>query len=119
SLKELREAGFRVKSSSRAFNFGYAKSEDEYQQVLELRRVAYVHASKVSSDTSAKSMSDEFDSRSRILVVTYRSRVIGSTRLMFPQSESDTLKHEEYTTLPKTLPPKNLLVESSKTCTHP
>nr|WP_281720562.1 hypothetical protein [Nitrosomonas nitrosa] len=93
SLQELREAGFRVKSSSRAFNFGYAKSEEEYQQVLELRRIAYVHASKVSSDTSAKSMADEFDAKSRILIALYHSRVIGSVRLIFPQSNLATLKH--------------------------
>ncbi len=116
--EQLRNEGFRVRSTSRAFDFGCVRSEEDYGEVLALRRLAYVHAGKAGSDTAAEEMGDAFDARSRILTAKYRGRMVGSVRVMFPRTEADPLKHEEYCTLPK-LPPRSEIVEASKACTHP
>jgi predicted GNAT family N-acyltransferase len=119
SVKDLTAEGFRIRSSSRAFEFGAVATDDDYREVLHLRRLAYVHAKKISDDVKDVEMADAFDARSRILVARYRGRIVGTLRLMFPRSSSDPLKHEDYLALPPTLPPRDQLVEVSKACTHP
>lgn len=119
SLKDLRATGFEIVSSSRALEFGCVRSDEEYRDILELRRLAYVHAKKVSADVKDVEMADAFDARSRILYARYRGKMVASVRLMFPRGASDALKHEEYLRLPETLPSRTDLVEVSKACTHP
>ena len=119
NVQELIAEGFAIHSASRIFDFGWVRSDAEYQEVLELRRHCYAHARKVREDATSDEMGDGFDSRSRIIVAKYRGRIVASVRVMFPQSETDTLKHEEYGPLPASLPPRTFLTEVSKACTHP
>ncbi len=115
----LRSDGFRVRSMSRAFDFGWVQGERDYEEVLALRRLAYVHARKVSSDVKDEAMGDDGDARSRIVVARHRGRIVGTVRVMFPRTDADRLKHEDYCALPATLPPRGAIVEVSKACTHP
>ncbi len=119
SPEQLRAEGFRVRSTSLAFDFGSVRTEEEYGEVLALRRTAYIHAKKVSPDATPEQMGDEFDARSRIVTARYRGRLIGSTRVVFARTENDRLKHDDYVELPDWLPPRTEIIESSKTCTHP
>jgi len=120
TVSELCAAGFRISASSRALDFGTVRSAEEYEEVLRLRRLAYVHARKLSEDTKDVDMADGFDARSRILVVRHRGRAVATSRLMFPQpGADDRLNHEDYLPLPAGLPPRDQLVEVFKTCTHP
>ncbi len=116
---QLRSDGFRLRSTSRAFDFGWVHGDEEYRKVLELRRLAYVHAKKVSDDTKDEDMGDAYDARSRIIVARYRGRLVGTLRVMFPATDGDRLKHEDFCTLPATMPPRTEIVEASKACTHP
>jgi hypothetical protein len=117
--EQLRAEGLAVRSTSRAFDFGSVRSEEEYQEVLELRRLAYVHAGKLSPDAPVEAMGDQLDRQSRIVTARYRGRLVGTVRVMFPRSESDRLRHEDYCELPASLPPRTEIVEVSKACTHP
>ncbi len=119
TIQELRAHGFRLRSSSQAIDFGSLQSDEEYREVLRLRRLAYVHAKKVSADAKDVDMADAFDARSRILVAKHRGQVVGTARLMFPDSGTDRLNHEDFLELPPELPPRTELVEVFKTCTHP
>jgi predicted GNAT family N-acyltransferase len=119
SLQELRATGFRIRTSLPAVEFGSVRTDDEYREILALRRLAYVHAKKVSEDAKDLDMADEFDAQSRILFARYQGRMVASLRVMFPSGAADPLKHEEYVRLPETLPPRDELVELSKACTHP
>src|SRR5512142_174766 len=119
TVQELCAEGFRIRSSSRALDFGSLRTDDEYQEVLRLRRLAYMHAKKISADTKDVDMADGYDARSRILVAKHRGRVVGTARLMFPESSADHLNHEDFLELPADLPPRELMVEVFKTCTHP
>jgi hypothetical protein len=117
--EQLHAEGMPVRSTSRAYDFGYVNGEDDYQEVLALRKLAYVHAKKVSPDAPDATMGDEFDGRSRIVTARYRGRLVGSTRVVFARTDGDRLKHDDYVRLPSWLPPRTEIIESSKTCTHP
>lgn len=119
TVQELRALGFRLRSSSQAIDFSSLRSDEEYGEVLRLRRLAYVHARKVSADAKDVDMADAFDARSRILVAKHHGRVVGTARLMFPESDTDRLNHEDFLELPAGLPPRQEMVEVFKTCTHP
>ncbi len=119
SVQDLRATGFRVRSSSRALEFGCVSSEGEYRQVLALRRLAYLQAKKISAEVKDVEMADGYDARARILVAKHRGRVIATVRLVFPRGEDDRLKHEDFLALPPDLPPRAQIVEFSKFCTDP
>jgi predicted GNAT family N-acyltransferase len=119
TVKDLCAAGFRIPASSLAFEFGYARTAEEYDEVLRLRRLAYVHARKISAEARAVDMADGFDARSRILVAKHRGRVVGTMRLYYPEAGADRLMHEGFVELPPGLPPRTELVELFKACTHP
>lgn len=119
SVRELRANGFELRCTSRAFDFGCVRNDDDYREVLALRRLAYVHARKVGAEARDEDMADGFDAQSRILVARHQGRVVASVRLMFPQGPGDPLKHAEYLELPRTMPSRDRLVEVSKACTHP
>jgi predicted GNAT family N-acyltransferase len=118
TVKQLCAEGYRIHSSRGALDLGSMQTQGEYQEVLRLRRLAYVEAKKVSADTKHLDMADAFDARSRVLVAKHRGEVVGTVRLMFPQTAEDALKHEDFLPLPP-LPPRERLVEVSKACTHP
>jgi predicted GNAT family N-acyltransferase len=119
SVQQLRETGFHVRSSSRAMDFGAVRSEEEYREVLALRRLAYVHAGKTGPEATDEQMADALDARSRILVAKYRGRIVATVRLLFPPTPDSPLKHQDYVTLPPGTPPHDEIVELSKFCTHP
>jgi predicted GNAT family N-acyltransferase len=119
TVQELCAEGFRIRSSSRALDFGSIRTAEEYNEVLRLRRLAYVHAKKISADAKDVDMADAYDARSRILVAKHRGRVVATARLMFPESTADRLNHEDFLEIPPLLPPREQMVEVFKTCTHP
>jgi predicted GNAT family N-acyltransferase len=119
TVQDLCADGFKVHSSARALDFCSVRTKEEYREVLQLRRLAYQHAKKISADAKDVDMGDGFDTRSRILVAKHRGRIVGTVRLMFPQTLSDPLKNEDFLKLPQELPPRDQLVEVSKACTHP
>lgn len=116
---QLRAEGFRVRATSRVFDFGSVRDEEDYREVLALRRLAYVRAGKASPRATEAQMGDELDTRSRIITARHRGRLIGSIRVAFPRGEGDRLKHEDYCALPRSLPPRAEIVEVSKACTDP
>ncbi len=119
SARSLRDEGFTLRSPlSSAFDFGYVKTKDEYREVLELRWRAYQKNNKISAGVDSTFMSDEFDSRSRILIVKHQGKIVGSVRAMFHEDQ-DTTSHERYLRLPPTLPPKSDCVEASRLCVDP
>jgi hypothetical protein len=117
-LEELREAGLRVQSCSRAVEFGSVRSLDDYSKVLRLRKMAYIGASKLPPDAYTQDTADAFDKRARILLGHHRDQVVASMRLMF-HGPADPMEHEQFVELPADLPPKQDLIEITRVCTHP
>jgi predicted GNAT family N-acyltransferase len=118
SVEALRDAGLHLTSAVRAVEFGFVRTEEEYRQVLELRRLAYTSAGKISKQTTAEETSDIYDTRARILVARYKGEIIASLRLIYHEP-GDRTEHEQFTTLPDDFPRKDELVEITRVCTHP
>jgi predicted GNAT family N-acyltransferase len=115
SIAELKQSGLDLPQANKVIEFKYVRSEDEYQQVLELRRLAYGKAGKL---TSSESVSDIYDTRSRIVIGVYRGRVVATTRLIYNELD-DQMEHEEYVTFPNDFPRKDEICEITRVCTHP
>lgn len=119
SVSTLKEDGFPLGKASKWLDFTYVKSESEYREVLELRLRAYKAAQKIPVSAVASDMSDEFDSRARILCVKHKGRIVGSVRVMFHAEGEKTHLEADGCELPKTMPKLSDCVEASRMCTDP
>ncbi len=118
SVKELKKEGLPVKSISSALEYTWVKTSQDYKDVLQLRKEAYIGVNKLSPNAKNEDIADIFDARSRILMVKYRSSLIASLRIIFHEPE-DRLEHEEFIKLPKNFPRKDQMIEVTRICTHP
>jgi hypothetical protein len=118
SLRSMRDEGVLPATVADSIEFSFVRSSEDYEQVLELRRMAYSAEDKVPPETPAEEMSDLFDSRSRIVLCKLRGRVVASARLTFHE-QSDLLEHEEYVAWSPDLPRRDESVEVTRACTHP
>lgn len=118
STSTLKRDGFPISGYLKSFDFSYVKNTWEYEQVLNLRKKAYIAANKISDETSPKDMADEYDSRARVLIVKKDNDIIGSVRVMFHDSfEESELRKDGVTEIDGL----NLdrAAEASRLCTHP
>jgi predicted GNAT family N-acyltransferase len=115
---DLKAAGLPVASILPSIDLGYARTEDEYRQVLALRQLAYEREGKLPPGKPAESTADSFDQRSRIVTARCRGEVVASLRLMFHE-RADAMEHEQYVTLPAHFPPRDQIIEVTRVCTHP
>lgn len=115
TVKEIRDSGLNVRSTGRAVDISYVRTEQDYRDVLELRRICY---DVYKLDGEIPELSDIFDSRSRIIVVRHRGVCVASTRIIY-HDMNDTLEQEQYGKLPEDMPRNDELVEVTRICTHP
>jgi predicted GNAT family N-acyltransferase len=118
SLEELRAEGLTPKKTSASLDFRFVKSEEDFKQVLELRRLAYASANKIKGDASLEDVTDVYDSRSRIIIATRRGQVVASMRLIYSEID-DRMEHEEYVEMPASIPRRDEICEITRVCTHP
>ena len=121
SPDEVRNAGFNVSKIADVFTFRYVETHSDYIEVLKLRYEAYLSAGKVDKSKRPDDMVASLDSKSRILMVKHQGLLIASVAISFPDSNDIILDTEKalpngYT---KNIPPKTLMIEISRLCTHP
>jgi hypothetical protein len=118
SPKELRDQRLIPRSVASSVEFSFVRTIEDYRDVLELRRVAYEGAGKISPDTPSSDMGDIYDVRSRIIVGKYKGRVVASAGLVFNEYH-DRMEIEESVDWPDHLPRRDEMVEVIRNCTHP
>jgi len=118
SLRSVRESGFFPTSLTKGIDYGFIKTAEEFQEVLELRFLANKRVGKIPEGYTAYDMADIYDARSRILVGRYRGKVVGTLRLTFNEL-GDKLEHENYVELPPEFPRGELVLECARAATHP
>lgn len=74
--------------------FAYVETMADYEQVLALRRNAYVEAGKKAPDTQPEAMSFAWDKRSRILCAYHEGTLVASAAITFPEDDSPPLRSE-------------------------
>ena len=118
SPEEAKVDGMIPKTMSGKVTYSFVRTKEEYEEVLELRKRSYLAAGKLKEEITKESLSDEFDSRARILTARYRGKLISSLRIIF-HLHTDTLEIQKYITLPKNMPSKDQFVEVSRFCIDP
>lgn len=119
SLDELRKLGFRPNSISKAVDFYYLKTEQDYREVLYLRRVAHQADENFKDKNVAdEDMGDIRDTEARILVGKHDGKLIATARVRF-NSLDQPLEHEQFVDWPDRLPRRDLIIEVSRVCIHP
>lgn len=116
---DLRGAGFRSSGMQDQFRFGSIATEEEYAEVLKLRRDAYVRVGKRTADTSVGQMAGSLDPRSRILTVRHHGKLVGSMSMAFAPDEAtvmDTQRGFPGDIYPVPLPPRRDMVEMARLC---
>jgi predicted GNAT family N-acyltransferase len=118
SVRDLRKEGFRVRSTQSAVDFSFVRARSEYNEVLDLRKLAYSEAGKFDESEPSAKMGDVFDAKSKILIARHRGKVVGSLRITFHAPEEKN-EYQQYVELPKTFPGNDEMVVLSRICTHP
>lgn len=118
SLQELRDAGLSFSTIGGAVDFKYAKTEEDYRQVLELRRLAYINEGKAEPDATLESMATSLDSKARIVMGFFKGKLVASAAVIYHEINSRT-EQEDFIEWNSELPPKGSLVEINRVCTHP
>lgn len=103
------------KGIKREVTYSLVHTEDEYQQVLSLRRDAYARAGKIDPSTPASSMADLYDSHSRIVIAKVGGMVVGSVRYTFCTDESHKFELDESIVIPKKFN-RQKTFEASRAC---
>lgn len=121
SPETLRRFGFPTRFFRNRVTFRYVENMQDYEEVLTLRRNAYVEVGKRGADTAPEEMSIAWDKTSRILCAYHDGVLVASAALTFPASESVTLRSETAfpgNRFPGNPPPKSQLLEVNSLCTH-
>jgi hypothetical protein len=101
--------------------FSYVETMPEYEQVLALRRNAYVEVGKRAPDTRPEGMSFAWDKRSRILCAHHEGTLVASAAITFPENDSPPLRSEAPFPggkFPGEVPPRSEILEVGALCTH-
>ena len=118
SLEALREAGLAPKSLALGVDFYNLKNEEDYLEVLELRRLAHTLDQNLKREVTALEMGDINDARARIVIGKYRGRVVATARIRYNEMDQP-MEHEAHVPWPKELPRRDQIIEISRVATHP
>ena len=118
SVKDILDSGLETPRISKAVDYSFVKTEDEFQEVLELRKLSYLHENKIAPGTNASQLTDIYDSRSRIVIGRYQGKIICTARLTFNEID-ERMEQEEYMDWSTEMPRRDRVVEIMRACTHP
>lgn len=118
---DLRRFGVHLRRFKEQLRFAYISTMEEYGQVLELRRNAYLYSGKIASATTPAQLASSCDGHSRILAAFHGESMAASVGLTFAKNESSPLRSEgEFPDgcYPVPVPPKHSMIEVHSLCTH-
>ncbi len=117
----LKSYGFQIRRFKNQLAFIFVSTQEEYSQVLMLRRNAYVQAGKCELSTSPEQMTSLHDPQSRILAVYHNKEMVASMTMNFGQNGLTNFRSEELfpaNKYPVAVPPKDSMIEVYSACTH-
>lgn len=118
SLETLRVAGMAPKSVALGVDFYNLKKEEDYLEVLELRRLAHTLDGNLKREVTSLEMGDINDARARIVIGKYRGKVVATARIRYNELEQP-MEHEAHVPWPRELPRRDQIIEISRVATHP
>lgn len=118
--EDLEASGYRLPDFQFASVLSNVASDNDMNEVLRLRLLAYSsrEGSTLSKDSDFEVMRDKFDAHSLIFMVRVGSRLFGTTRLVWNNSDKSKSEIEELCPLPDWIWQKGF-VELSRSATMP
>ncbi|MDV6235489.1 hypothetical protein CH379_007610 [Leptospira ellisii] len=116
----LRKIGFNTANIKNIMTYRFVKSQQEYLEVLKLRKLAYSAVKKLDKEADLSDVSHWYDPNSRIITAWHHDRLIGSANIFFANGEDVPfelqrhIKPEEFKKLPN---PKDM-IEVVGLCMH-
>lgn len=117
----LASRGFPLRPRGRHAAMTFVDTMDKYEDVLELRRDAYVGAGKCPEGTPVEALSSEWDRRSRILCLYHGKTLAATATLTFPEARDARLRTESAFAggvYPCPMPDRSEFIEVSGLCIH-
>lgn len=93
SLEDLRKAEFEIDGIEKGLAFKYVETEQDWQEVLELRFKAYKAVGKFGSAKTAADMTDEYDNYARQLICKNNGKIIACLRIVFVNGDLRRSEH--------------------------
>ena len=119
SLRALRDHGFKPPDPKRGVDFYFAKTESEIRAIWKLRRLAHENDDNIAiTAVTDEEMSDKYDMVSRLIVGSYRGKIIATARTHFGSMDLP-LEHENYVEWPQSLPRRDQVFEVSRVALDP
>jgi len=81
--KDLTDLGLSCRKIKSYLDYGLVKTEEEYQQVLKLRRQTYSQVNKMEADRPLNKLKYFFDEYSDILIVRHGNTIIGTAAIIY------------------------------------
>ena len=118
SLEALRAVGLAPRSVALGVDFYNLKSEEDYFEVLKLRKLSHELDGNLKEQVDTLDMGDMSDATSRIVVGKFRGKIVATARIRYNELD-EPLEHEAHVTWPKELPRRDQIIEVSRVATHP
>lgn len=117
---DLRKAGFDTRKIKNIISYRFLKTQQEYIEVLKLRREAYASVRKLARDADLVSVSYENDEYSRILTAWHENRLVGSVNISFADGVKVPFEFQKYISESDfaKLPSPDQIIEVTGLCTH-
>ncbi len=102
SIQQLERAGYPVPDFDFAGRFGYAKTEAEIQEVLDLRLQAYRSREGANRDAipTSDKMRDGYDAHSILMTLKVGPKLVGTGRLVFNDGDRKKTEIGQFVELP-------------------
>lgn len=119
SIDEFRDSGISTRSLKLAKTTRYCKTDEEYEEVLQLRYKSYLTRVEAKDDkVNLQVFADDYDQRSRIVMLYHQQKMVASVRVVFCK-EDEKMEIENYIELPDHFPDKEDCMEISRLCIDP
>ena len=118
SLEPLLEQGLAPSTIGQAVSYSYVKTKEDYEEVLELRWLAYKKEGKLPEGAKPEDLADIFDSQSRIVIGRFSGKAVSTGRMSFNEYDQK-FEQEDFVTWPSDFPRRDQSVEIMRVCTHP
>jgi len=93
---ELLKVGLSCSRIKAYMEFGFVENQQDYEEVLKLRRTTYAEAGKMEADRPLEQLKYFFDDYSDILVVRHNGRIIGSATLIYGDGQSQKFEVQKF-----------------------
>lgn len=119
--RDLLGHGIHLKRFKEDLRFSFVSTLEEYAQVLDLRREAYVEAGKRPPETTPSQLASRHDGQSRILAAYHGDTLVATVSLTFAQGPESRLRSEgEFPDgrYPIPMPQRDRIMEIHSLCTR-